>query len=193
MPNNKFFLNIPEIKTAGLISYQILKTGLSNQSYKLETQDGIWIIRINNKQLQGVDRLIEAETLKLIKPLDISPEVICNNPAGGYLITRFINEPVWTMTDCQNPKLQQKLFEIMEQVHAIKYQNPKTHLKKRLALYLTNSTLKHNEQFMQKYNQCMEQLQQSNFWQQQNQLIHYDLNPNNIIGHKNPKIIDWEF
>jgi thiamine kinase-like enzyme len=71
--------------------------GITNHNFKVETEEGVFVLRIGGKDthLLGIDRRAEHEASRAAAALGIGPEVVAFLDAEGCLITRFIaGEPV---------------------------------------------------------------------------------------------------
>ncbi len=179
------------IRQAGLIDWQPIKSGTSNSVFKVTTESAIWVVRINRATL-GIDRLQEKKIMDLIAPLGIGPKVIENDPAAGHLITEFIHQPNWQASDLKDPLMLTTLKQGLNQFHAIEYQYIPSRLDIRLKLYL-KSIDGTPESTCFEILDTIQRLDRMGFWQANNTLFHSDLNPNNLLGHKQLTIIDWEF
>ena len=183
--------SISVINNAGLLDWQQIHTGTSNHIFKVTTEVGIWMVRINRAAL-GIDRHEEKRIMALIEPLGIGPKVIENNPESGHLITEFIDQPTWQTEDFTSPQMLEKLNHRLNLFHAIPYEYLPSRLDYRLKLYLktikkvpVNTTIELLD--------TIQKLDFLGFWQANNSLFHSDLNTNNLLGRKQLTIIDWEF
>lgn len=185
-------LQISKIQDQGLLDWQTVHSGTSNHMFKVTTNAGIWMVRINRAAL-GIDRHEEKRIMALIEPLGIGPKVIENNPDKGYLITEYKKHQPWQTDDFKDPKKLDVLSKTLNQYHAIPYEYLPSRLDYRLKLYLKsikqvpmNTTLVLLD--------TIQKLDFLGFWKANNTLYHSDLNPNNLLGHGDyTTLIDWEF
>ncbi|WP_395377437.1 choline/ethanolamine kinase family protein [Marinicella sp. W31] len=187
-----YLSDLPEIRAAGLRAFESISIGTTNQNWKVETDEGVWVVRKNAVNVPGVDRHIEARILQLIEPLEIAPKLIAVNPKGGYLITEYLQGPAWATGDCANPALQKKLFEQLKPIHAIELNETSVSVRARVQQYLDLAPRQVKKQHQKQLYALLDDLEQLGFFEQQ-RLCHYDLNHTNIIGHNSIKILDWEF
>ncbi|WP_223787199.1 choline/ethanolamine kinase family protein [Marinicella meishanensis] len=189
---HKRIQQIPAIQRAGLRQWQPIQSGSSNHIFKVTTDAGVWLLRINRAAL-GIDRQQEKKILQQVADMGIGPTVIDNDPAAGYLITEYIDQPAWTQADLQSPKHLNPLKTQLQQVHQVPYEYLPSRLDHRLRLYLKH--LKNTpEQTALVLLDTIEKLDFLGFWRANNTLYHSDLNPGNLLGHHpNTTIIDWEF
>ncbi len=196
MPSSDHWLNrlqhIAVLQHAGIRDWQAINSGSSNHIFKVTTDAGIWLVRINRAAL-GIDRQEEQKILEHIESLGIGPKVIDNNPQEGHLITEYIDQPAWTVKDFKDPKKLSGLKCRLDQFHQIPYQYLPSRLDHRLKLYL-KTIKKIPVKTALALLDTIEKLDFQGFWQANNTLYHSDLNPSNLLGHNpNPMIIDWEF
>lgn len=179
------------IKQAGLLDWQLINTGSSNNNIKTETKQGTWMIRFNRASL-GINRFEEERILELIQPLSVAPEVIENNPKEGYLITQYINHPNWQQQHLKDPNFIKALKIRLQEIHNIRYEYLPSRLDNRLKTYLNNFNNVKNSIAMELL-ENIQKLDNLGFWQDNNSLYHSDLNMNNLLGTKPLYIIDWEY
>ena len=193
---HKQISSIPRIQQAGLLDWEVMPTGSSNQNFKISTQQGLWILRLNQSTL-GINRQQEQCILELIEPLSIMPKVISNQPSDtpsipAHLITEFIPQATWQSNDFKKPESLQKLCQKLKQFHDIPYQYLPSRLDNRLRTYL-----KHIQgvpkQLQSTLLNAITDLEKHGFWQTNTTLYHSDLNPSNLVGHEPLHIIDWEY
>lgn len=180
------------INNAGLLDWQPIHSGTSNHMFKVTTEVGIWMVRINRAAL-GIDRHEEKRIMDLVAPLGIGPKVIENNPSEGHLITEFIAHKPWQQDDFKDPQKLHCLSKTLNQYHDLSYEYLPSRLDHRLRLYL--KSIKHIPvKTTMVLLDTIQKLDFLGFWQANKSLYHSDLNPNNLLGHgKQTTVIDWEF
>ena len=188
----KIISNIKHVKQAGYINSKKLTSGTINKSYLVTTKQGLWVIRFNNNlKITGINRENEAIILDSIGKCNISPNIITNNIKQGYLITEFDSQSAWNKKDCM---VNQTLFlEKLKLIHQISLPENFTSLTDRIRDY--DKTINHMgiDIYRKKLNVIIDKLAELGFFHNNNTLVHCDLNPNNLIGNKPLRIIDWEF
>ncbi len=184
---------LPEVAAAGLLDIEALTHGTVNKSFKVTTNKGTWVVRFNNDELPGIHRPTEARILEAIQPLDLAPRLIANHVNQGYLITVFCEGTHWTQSDLSNPQQLRRLAEVLQPLHQIPFSCKRTELVFRLVEYIHYFT-KMDDGLKSAINKTVSELSHMGFWQKQKQLLHFDLNPMNIICNGDElKIIDWEY
>ncbi|MGJ8663627.1 MAG: phosphotransferase, partial [Marinicella sp.] len=189
---HKRLLQITNIHNVGLLEWQAVQSGSSNHMFKVKTNVGIWMIRINRAAL-GIDRFEEKRIMTLIESLNIGPKVIEINPVEGHLITEYMAQPSWQKADFKDPTKLQRLHEVLNQYHAIPYEYLPSRLDHRLKKYLKSIKQIPVETTMVLL-ESIQKLDFLGFWKANNTLFHSDLNPNNLLGYgSQTTLIDWEF
>jgi hypothetical protein len=179
------------IHNAGLLDWQAVESGSSNDIIKVKTQVGDWMVRFDRAAL-GISRSEEQRIMQMIGTLGVGPKIIDHNPKSGYLITEFIDQATWQVNDFKDPKKMALLKCKLDQFHTIEYDYLPSRLDHRLKLYLKtieNIPIDATTEILA----TIQKLDFLGFWQVNNTLFHSDLNPGNILGSSNPTIIDWEF
>ncbi len=183
---------IPEVQQAGLYRLIPIHHGITNSTYQAETGVGTWAIRLDHNTLPGVNRVVEAKLLQKVCQLGLAPAVVVHDLVAGYLVSHWVDEVVWTAEDFNNPQLLKRLAVKLQRLHQVVYNDPSTRLDCRIEHYL-EAFDGISEDIEVAIRKTIDRLSLYGFWQQQNKLVHFDLNPGNIIGHDDPMIIDWEF
>ncbi|HHT43919.1 MAG TPA: phosphotransferase [Fastidiosipila sp.] len=87
---------LPYIKKAispdvGILSFEPMKAGMTNDSYVFECHEGTFIVRIPGKGSEAlINRRQEYEVYQLIKDEDLADDVLLFDPESGIKITRYI-------------------------------------------------------------------------------------------------------
>ncbi len=184
---------LPEVNAAGLVGITELTGGTINKTFKAITKKGTWVVRFNNDELPGIHRPTEAKVLEAIQPLTIAPKLIANNLKKGYLITEYFEGELWTQDDLNNPEKLMQLAMHLKPLHAIPFESKRTELVFRLVEYIHYFS-KMDASLKSAINATVSELNKLGFWKKQSQLLHFDLNPLNIISEgEHIRIIDWEY
>lgn len=188
-----YLLSLPIIKKHGISQFKLLSRGSINRNWRVNTKIGEdWVVRKNSDGIAGVNRYAEKRILQKIAPLHISPRVIEVNPDQGYLITEYIDAPVWKKIDCLEPLLQKKIAGVMQRIHTIGCDEPSTHISARIEQYLSPVSIFQRKKYKPVIMELLEQARQLGFLKCQS-LCHWDMHHTNIIGYDSVMLIDWEF
>ena len=185
--------SLPEIKAAGFHSLIELTGGTINKTFKVKTRQGYFVVRFNNDELPGIHRSTEAQILEIIQPLSIAPKLVTNNFTNGYLITEYFEGEPWKEGDLKSPEKLRQLVEKMAPIHQIQFQSKRTELVFRMVEYIHYFSNMDSE-LKSAINTLVTELIHLGYWKKQNYLLHFDLNPMNIIDNgKDICILDWEY
>lgn len=193
MPNNwlESVKQLAAVKAAGFIDCEPIKQGITNHNFKVTTEQGVWVVRLNQPQ-PGVDREREQQLLCWLAPLNLTAKIIDINPAQGFLITEYLNSQLWTQKDFEDAAQLQSLADKLKLIHQISYDEPTTRLDHRILQYIDH--FKPSQKICKRLMADISSLEQSGFWAACTQLYHSDLHRNNILGIGDDiKILDWEY
>jgi thiamine kinase-like enzyme len=182
--------SINEFKKLDIDFIKEVQHGTINTNFVISTTTKNYFLRLNNPSVAGVNRKLEAEILKRIKPLNITPEIIVNNISEGYLIMEYLNVNHWSSEQCLNS--QNLLLEPLSKIHQIELSNHFPSLLSRLEVYERQSKAMLDKLFFSSYLSNKQALQKLGFFAEK-KLVHFDLNSKNLLGADPVKIIDWEF
>ncbi len=184
---------LPEIKKAGFQSLTELTGGTINKTFKVKTRQGFLVVRFNNDELPGIHRPTEAQILETIQPLGVSPKLVVNNFSKGYLITEYFEGEPWQEGDLKKPEKLRKLVAKMAPLHQIKFQSKRTELVFRMVEYIHHFS-NMDAELKSAINTLVTELIHLGYWKKQNCLLHFDLNPMNVIDNgEDICILDWEY
>lgn len=173
--------------------------GKTNHSWLLETDCGPAVLRLNcaDGEKLGIDRQREHNILLAVVAAGIAPTLWYNDPAAGFMVSRYIDGRVWSEEDFERPSSRQRLSALINCYSGLSVALPAFD-------YLAH--LDHYHQQLQGNGhtipaELVTALQcwrspiadwQKNSWRPQ--LTHHDLTPANIIENDTGiVIIDWEY
>ena len=84
---------IPMWRTASSLTASPLAGGITNVNYRVEVDGEAFVVRIEGRGTErlGIDRQREYQCLVAASRTGVGPEVVYCLPAGGILVTRFID------------------------------------------------------------------------------------------------------
>ena len=103
-----------------LTTYELLKGGYVNKTYKVTCNDKIYCVRINNlkhSQFFQLDTTKEAEACQQASLFSIAPTVHNLNNSTEYLITDFFTGKSISNDDSRNPKIVKKYIDAVKTIH----------------------------------------------------------------------------
>ena len=193
MTNNLHRLQgINFIAEAGLIEVRPIKHGLNNHSFQVITEQGPYFVRLN-AVIAGVDRQRESRALELIAELNLSPTVIINEPHNNVLITEWCRGKLWQTQDFKTKAFVTSLANQLKRFHQIKLSKETVFSDSRLDKRLLDYAENQKDRIKDHIHRHIDKLTELGFWDNNQYLTHFDLNPRNIIGRQPPILLDWEF
>ena len=98
-----------------------LQGGTSNAAFRVQTDLGSFVLRLNEPEAGqlGVDRAREALLHRAAAAAALAPAVIHADAAGRFLITEFLTGPGWSAQDMGDWHCLAELGEVLRQLHAL--------------------------------------------------------------------------
>lgn len=186
--------NLPITRKPSLI--RELTVGRTNQSYLIEADKQLWVLRINaiNSKVLGIDRQREKVILENASLESLAPKILYCSVEHGVLITEFIDGEHWQAADLKDTD---KLFLLMETLHRIHTLNVSTKLfdYRQHAENYWQQLLHRNITVSDKlHHQRDELLQMLVHVPGSNIICHHDPTPQNIIFSSDKLyFLDWEY
>jgi thiamine kinase len=108
------------IAPAQITSVEPIKHGLTNESWLVRTLGEAVIVRISNAATENlrIDRASESVVLRTVADAGIGAPVLLNDPSRHVLVTRYIGEP-WSMQDAQVESNVRRLAARLQQLHRL--------------------------------------------------------------------------
>src|SRR5688572_7761212 len=102
------------------IRASFLAGGITNQNYRVEVGDDIYVLRIGgaNTELLGVNRDVEYEASIAAASVGIAPEVFHLIEPEQYLITRFVEGKPISIKEIGEPGNIRRIVNALKQIHA---------------------------------------------------------------------------
>lgn len=113
--------SIPEL-SGQRTSVSVLKGGLTNSNYKVETASASYVLRLAgpNSSLLGIDRQFEYENSVTAASLGVGPAVVAFLPSEGALVTSFLPGQVLSPLDVRVTSILQRVVESLRSFHSQK-------------------------------------------------------------------------
>ena len=101
------------------ISVSPIKGGLTNRNYRIDTDDGAFVLRIGGAytDLLGIDREREVACARVAAGAGFAPEVIAYLPEERALVTRFVPGRLLAAGDAKQPAMLGKLAATLRRTH----------------------------------------------------------------------------
>ncbi|MNM60856.1 thiamine kinase [compost metagenome] len=115
--------DVPELNHE-FSSYEILSGGLCNQTYKVHTKQGKYVLRINSRQNEylNLTRGSEVEVMKRANRDKIAPKVISSNYPEQYVVTEFIEGRMLEKDDLNSSDMKRMIMDRFKQIHQMEDQ-----------------------------------------------------------------------
>lgn len=97
-----------------------LKRGLTNRNYRLDCEDGPYVLRMleANSRPLGIDRQVEYAAFKAAENAGIGPEVVAFLPRQQTLVTRFVKGRKLSPKALKEPAILRRVVASMRRYHA---------------------------------------------------------------------------
>jgi thiamine kinase len=176
-----------------------LPGGLTNEAWLLDTEAGQAVLRLNSpyREWFGVDRYREATVLAAVSRLGLAPDVWFNDPAGGFLVTEYIDGRTWTAADFRESGQQRKLLTLLAKLQSIGVDLPRFDYLAHLDHYrgqLDHLGIPLPPELADLWRQWRPAIADFQAGDWQPVLCHHDLTPDNILERSGYLyLIDWEY
>lgn len=111
---------VPELNKE-FIRYQTLTGGLCNQTYKINTRQGSYVLRMNSRQNEflNLTRSSEVEVMKQANREGIAPDIISSHEPEQYVVTSFIEGRMLEKDDLNNNEITSLIIDRLKQIHCM--------------------------------------------------------------------------
>jgi len=173
--------------------FQLLGGGNVNDTWKVTSSAGTWVVRIDRQLAinMELDRAAERKAMQAARPTGLVPDIIWVNEARGILVTEFIEGQPLSSAAYSDPMSWPALGEALGQLHALVPDVPVIDFAARAELYASLAT---DGAAMQL---AAEVAELANRWcsnADRFALCHNDPGPSNIISTPDGlRLIDWEY
>ncbi|MCG7213210.1 phosphotransferase [Paenibacillus mucilaginosus] len=114
---------VPELNRE-LLGFETLGGGLCNETYKVQTQDKAYVLRINSRQNEylNLTRRSEIEVMKMANREGFSPKVISSAVPEQFVVTEFIEGRMVAKDDLKNPAIKGMIMDRLKRIHRMEDQ-----------------------------------------------------------------------
>lgn len=168
--------------------------GLNNSNYLINLQNLKYVLRIPSKDNKN-NFYYEDEILSIIKPYNISPEILYHDKDNGILLSKYIESKKFNTEFYNSTLFINKLVNTLKQLHVLECSNSFSPFKEIynniVLLNSLNYEFNHDINFLLKKLKELEKDLSKNIHYG---LCHNDLNTSNILYSNNSVyLIDFEF
>lgn len=188
--NLKFLKSYKLFKNEKLQKLDLLENqGFCNINYKLSSTKKSYLIRVfKSNNSVNISRDFEYKTQKKAYKLKIAPKPLLLDLENSLMITSFEKG---VHKKSLNKKELINLVRTIKKVHKIKVSSKVYDLKKDLENYTLSLKDKESRLLIR---DSLKELKKLKKYKKNLSLTHHDLNPKNLLFHKNKiKILDWEY
>ncbi|WP_169085142.1 choline/ethanolamine kinase family protein [Paenibacillus sp. PL91] len=189
---------VPELNYE-FLSFESLNGGLCNQTYKVQTKQSKYVLRINSRQNEylNLTRSSEVEVMKKANREGFAPKVISSNYPEQFVVTEFIEGRMLEKDDLKDGRIKEMIMDRLKRVHRMEGQERTS-----TPYNLIYGYLKGADQFQVKHPEGLSRIlhrvekiahMRSNDKEYNNKFCHNDsFLCNMIYTGQQLQIIDWE-
>jgi len=184
---------------AGAPAIAALSGGALNRSFRVDTVEGSYVVRVNDPiaAALGADHVREARLHTAAALAGLAPQVIYADPAAAFIITRFQPGMRWHAADFAQPQSLRRLGALLRSLHAIA---PPV-----VAPFDLAALLRDHSEYVIAAQPAARMLLESLMEQaiaaslclardgRAASIVHNDLHPSNLIQGERLHLIDWEY
>lgn len=176
----------------GMRPVRRLGGGEASESWLLEGPPGAMMLRMDLPLARalGLDRAGEFEVLRIAHDAGLAPEPLYSDPRSGVLVTRYLPGRHWRPEDLKNAAKLEMLGCLLRDVHGLPVAGrpfEPVRIAEHYALSLEADLVADR---VRDVAQLARQLLPAGAGLR---TMHGDPNAANIIGHRRPRLIDWEY
>lgn len=114
---------VPELRHE-FVSAETLSGGLCNQTFKVQTKQSAYVLRINSKQNEylNLTRRSEIEVMKKAHNEGLAPHVICCDEPETFIVTEFLEGRMPQKEDLSDIRMKEMIIERLKRVHRMEDQ-----------------------------------------------------------------------
>lgn len=93
--------------------------GITNHNYKVELDDGVFVLRIGGARARvlGLDRAVENAAGERAYEVGVGPEVVAYMPAQGWIVARFIDGRKISIEEMREPEMLRRVTAALRTFH----------------------------------------------------------------------------
>lgn len=189
---------VAELAGAKVTDCAAIGQGRENRCWRVRSDAGDWVVRLNADACGGaqpeLDREFECRVLRAAAHHGLGPAVIACSPDSGYLITQFIDQPIWTADCFGDATAVAALARSLRELHAM--QEPAAEAvdwRGELLSLAAEGPLRDSAALKDGIGRLLEDLDQTGFAEGPLALCHHDLHAANILGQAPVRFVDFEY
>jgi thiamine kinase-like enzyme len=191
--------SIPIWKDAPDLQVSLLRGGMTNHNYRVDTGGKSYALRISGDktELLGINRDYEYRTQQIAGELGIAPEAIYFHEPEGYLVTRFIEGRPILPEELRQPQNIVRVAQALQNIHAMPT-IPGTFSAFQVVRDYAELAKRHNVPFRENFRWLLHQSKEAEaalqYTYQTQRPCHNDLlNGNFLLAGGRLYVLDWEY
>lgn len=111
---------VPELSNE-FLSLENLNGGLCNQTYKVQTKQSTYVLRINSRQNEylNLTRRSEVEVMKKANSEGLAPKVIHSYNPEQFIVTEFLEGRMLEKNDLKSDNIKGMIMDRLKRIHRI--------------------------------------------------------------------------
>ena len=95
--------------------------GTANSTWRVETGQGVFVVRLHDGWVDpsGINRERETRLQAEAARVGLAPDIIAADPAGCFLVTRFVQGVLWQGQDMAQPEFLRRLARRLRALHEL--------------------------------------------------------------------------
>lgn len=138
----------------------------------------------------GLDRRVEWTVLQQAWQAGLGPRPLAFAPGQGWLLTQYLDRPVWPETRVHQPEGLQSLAMLLRKVHSLPGSTARFCPRQSAERYARGLPRAQAAPLLERISALSEQLYEESL---PRCLCHHDPHPGNVLGIDAPVLIDWEY
>lgn len=100
-------------------SIRVLEGGLTNRTFKVDSEGGSFVLRLDSEQSIHfrLDRETEARIVRNAAAAGLAPEVLFSDPHAGITLTCFVRGEIWAKHKFEDPTNMENFAAMLRRVH----------------------------------------------------------------------------
>ncbi|MDQ6422034.1 phosphotransferase [Paenibacillus sp. LHD-117] len=109
---------VPELNHE-FLSFEKLNGGLSNQTYKVQTKQSGYVLRVHSKQNEylNLTRRSEVEVMEQANREGFAPRVVSGNHPEQYVVTALIEGRMLEKADLKDDRIKEMIMNRLKRIH----------------------------------------------------------------------------
>ncbi|NEP01477.1 MAG: phosphotransferase [Symploca sp. SIO2E9] len=189
----KIFSNLPFFKNVLINSIQKLTEGKNNQNFKVDTDNGIFFLKIcHNSKEQGINRQTEYLILEKVYRAGIGAKPIVFDPETNSIITKFIDVPAWTLEEIRTELALKSFGESIRKIHELSPINQMSELRELLDRYWCSLKNYSETKIFKSFFEITRKKLDKYYQLKDIKFCHNDLCYGHFLKNKTTIFLDWE-